>query len=140
MTDFIKKNKFLTHVIVECSCLCLMFLYVNRTSNNLGKQIQFLEQKIYQYENILEKHDQILNSILNRKLNSPVRMAKEVRFKKVSPEPVRPKFQRPPSGPPLNSPQLEEEDREEDREEDLDDEINQELDKLNLLKQNQLDE
>jgi len=130
MTEFIKKNKLLTHVVAECSCLCLMFIYINRTNNNLGKQIQFLEQKLYQYENILEKHDQILSTLLNKKINSPVRMAKEVRF---APAPA-PKRRR---EPPTVSPVLEEEEEYDAvsvDEDTLDDEINQELDKLNLLK------
>lgn len=67
--EFIKNNKFLVHVVAEVSCLCLVVLYIAKNNKGIYNHMQYLEQKLYQYENILEKHDQLLSTLLNKKVS-----------------------------------------------------------------------
>ncbi len=76
MTDFIKKNKFLVHVVTEICCLSLVVFYMVRSNKNIYNHLQYLEQKLYKYEAILERHEQSLNTLLNKKvsLNEPLKV------------------------------------------------------------------
>ena len=68
MSEFIKKNKFLVHVASEVLCLCLIIMYIFKNNRGIYNHIQYLEQKLYTYETILEKHEQLLNKLLNKKV------------------------------------------------------------------------
>ncbi len=66
MADFIKKNKFLAHVITEICCLALVVSYIMKTNRNTNTHLQFLEQKLYQYEAILDRHERSLDVLMSK--------------------------------------------------------------------------
>jgi len=152
MAEFIKNNKFLVHVAAEISFVCILVIYIYKNNRNTYSHIQYLEQKLYAYESILEKHEQLLNTLLSKKVSfkEPLKISKSD-YSPTSPTPPSSPLSppTPPSSPSLspssslsfsnkirsiddNDVKIVENDEVND--EIMDNEINEELNKLNLLK------
>ena len=130
MSEFIQKNKFLVHVCTEVSCLCLLVLYMVKNNNSIYKHMKYLEQKLNHYDNVLEKHDQLLTALLNKKVS----------FKEQPVQVRKPTPQSKPATPPPQQSAVSYDDDEEIIEtpsiedDNLDEEIQEELNKLQLSK------
>jgi hypothetical protein len=67
MSEFIKQNKLIAHIFAEIACMCCIVLYINNNNKRVCGYISGLEAKITHYENILQKHENMLNKILDIK-------------------------------------------------------------------------
>jgi hypothetical protein len=150
MSEFLKNNKFLVHVASEVFCLCIIIMYIFKNNRGIYNHMQYLEQKLYACENVLEKHDQLLSTLLNRKVHSvqsqhqpslqPTRQMPEL-SRSSSPPPSHPPPSHPPPSPspPTQAVVFVQDDEDvevietpEVEEDNMDEEINEELNKLNL--------
>jgi hypothetical protein len=104
MTDFVRKNKFMVHVAAEILCLVVLVTFLVKTHKGIYEHIKYLEQKLYQYESVLEKHDQLLNTLLNKKVSfkEPIKTT----IPSSSPRPIPTSKSPPPAPPSLPSPPL----------------------------------
>jgi hypothetical protein len=148
-------NKYLVHVISEVVCISMLALYMLRTNRNIQARLSFLESKIQQYEQILQDHNDLIQTLV--KINTPMSKplpAKPKQVVKNQPQQVvRSQPQQPSSShqPPVNvrayrekyEPTLDSipEENVEDiietdgvYEDNLDEEIENELSKLNLTR------
>jgi hypothetical protein len=129
----VKKNKFLVHVATEAICLCFILIYVVKCNRTLKSRVQYLEDKIFQCENVLAKHDSLFSKLLQRPVSY---QPKPTRHR--SPQPSSPPTPPPPT--PRHTQPVEVQYSETlliediDYENGMDDEINEELNKLNLIK------
>ena len=125
-----KKNKFLVHVATEAICLCFILVYVVKCNRSLKSRVKYLEDKLFQCENVLAKHDHLFSKLLQRPVSYQPKPTRH------SPPPPQPRQQTeqqsPPPTPSHPSDSLLIEDI--DYENGMDDEINEELNKLNLIK------
>lgn len=55
MSEFIKNNKNLVHLIVEFSCMCILTLYVVRSNKKIYSTIYNLEQRLLKSEQMISE-------------------------------------------------------------------------------------
>lgn len=148
-------NKYLVHVISEVVCISMIALYMLRTNRNVQARLSFLESKIQQYEQILQDHNDLIQTLvkINTPMSKPVPTKPKQAVKNQSQQVVRSQSQQQSSShqPPVNirtyrekyEPTLDSipEENVEDiietnevYEDNLDEEIENELSKLNLTR------
>ncbi len=127
MSNFLKTNSVLIHIIAEGVSICLIVMYMLKTNRSLSQRITQLEQTI-------DAHTQLLNRLVSKGVR-PVatpRVAQQPLPPQQSQQPLPPQQPQQPLPPQQPLQPLIEANDNASLEEEMDNEINNELEKLNL--------